>query len=357
MKHKPNTKILFILKRKLGYDIYADSYVGMSSGLYNSASFMNDMLNNCGIESNISVVVDNNEIDKEVTEYKPTHVIIEALWVVPTKFLVLEKLHPNVKWIIRLHSELPFLSNEGMALNWIGDYAHFKNVFIGTNAPRATEEIRDFLSCKLGLSKRKIKDRVIYLPNFYPQEFKNKKFNREKDTIDISCFGAIRPLKNHMMQAIAAIKFANKIGKKLNFHINSNRIEQKGEPVYHNLIHLFSHLHESGHKLVNHEWLPREEFLEICSKMDISMQVSFSETFNIVAADHVSQGVPLVGAYEIPWNDDIFSANPTESHEIYEKLMLTYYFPLFNIYSNQYLLKRYTNKTRKIWVEVFNKNY
>jgi hypothetical protein len=41
-------------------------------------------------ESNIVVVLDNNEIDKYVTKYKPTHVIIEALWVVPTKFHILK---------------------------------------------------------------------------------------------------------------------------------------------------------------------------------------------------------------------------------------------------------------------------
>ena len=36
------------------------------------------------------VVVDNNGIDKEITEYKPTHVFIEGLWVVPEKFDVLK---------------------------------------------------------------------------------------------------------------------------------------------------------------------------------------------------------------------------------------------------------------------------
>jgi len=132
-------KILFILKRKNNYDVIKDSNIGMSTGLYNSASFMNDMLNNAGIESHISVVIDNNCIDREVTKHKPTHVIIEALWVVPSKFYVLCKLHPKVKWIIRLHSEIPFLANEGMALDWLGDYVFFENVYIGTNAPRATK--------------------------------------------------------------------------------------------------------------------------------------------------------------------------------------------------------------------------
>ena len=112
-------KILFLLKRREDYSAKIHgSNVGLSTGLYNSASFMNDMLNELGIESKLSVVIDNNCIDREVTQYQPTHVVIEALWVVPTKFAVLQALHPNVKWIVRLHSELPFLANEGMALHW-----------------------------------------------------------------------------------------------------------------------------------------------------------------------------------------------------------------------------------------------
>jgi hypothetical protein len=348
-------KVLFILKRKNNYDGIKDSHVGMSTGLYNSASFMNDMLNDSGIESHISVVIDNNCIDREVTKYKPTHVIIEALWVVPSKFYVLCKLHPKVKWIIRLHSEIPFLANEGMALDWLGDYIFYENVYIGTNAPRATRELRDFIKHKVNWSSKQINEKIIYLPNFYPQEYKIKKYDRNKDTIDIGCFGAIRPMKNHLMQAIAAVKFAESIGKKLRFHINSGRVEQKGDAVYNNLKSFFAHLSDSEHQLINHSWAPREDFLEICGKMDIGMQVSFSETFNIVAADLVSQGVPVISSDELPWINRIFTAKPTETRDIYLKLLLTHLLPKVNLITNQYLLRGYTNKTRKIWVNYFKK--
>ena len=110
-------KILFILKRREDYNGIIHSHVGLSTGLFNSASFMNDMLNDAGVESKLVVVEDNNRIDSEVYKYKPTHVIIEALWVVPSKFAILADLHPTVKWIVRLHSELPFLANEGIALD------------------------------------------------------------------------------------------------------------------------------------------------------------------------------------------------------------------------------------------------
>ena len=76
-------KVLFILKRREDYNAVEHSPQGLSTGLYNSASFMKNMLVNAGIDAELEVAIDNNDIDRLVTLHKPTHVIIEALWVVP----------------------------------------------------------------------------------------------------------------------------------------------------------------------------------------------------------------------------------------------------------------------------------
>jgi len=345
-------KILFILKRREDYN-QQHSKVGLQTGLYNSASYMNEMLNICAIQSKMVIVKDNNDIDREVSNYKPTDVIIEALWVVPSKFTVLTKLHPNVNWIVRLHSEIPFLANEGIALDWIGDYGAFKNVKIATNALRILEEIRYYLKSRYNWDDNTAENKVIYFPNYYPEVSIKKKFNRKKDHIDIGCFGAVRPLKNHMLQAMAALKFANTINKKLYFHINTGRVEMKGEPILQNLQSLFTQLSDQGHQLVIHEWYEREEFLKLCSTMDIGMQVSFSETFNIVAADLISQGVPVIGSSELPWMNRIFTSNCVDSESIYRSLLLSYYLPQLNVYLNQFNLNNYTNDTKNEWFRYF----
>jgi hypothetical protein len=342
------SKTLFILKRKQNYNLSSDYNISLSTGLYNSAQFMNQMLLDGGLNSQLVVVNDNNDIDREVTLHKPTHVIIEALWVVPSKFEVLCKLHPNVKWIIRLHSEIPFLANEGMAMNWIGEYSKFNNIIISCNSPQTTKDIEFYLTHKLGVTKK-----VQFLPNFYPQEYKTKSFNKNSDVINVGCFGAVRPLKNHLIQAIAAIKFADKIGKKLHFHINSDRVEQKGEPILNNLIATFEQLNHKGHKLVHHEWSVREQFIELCSTMDIGIQISFNETFNIVGADIVSQGVPLVASPEIPWASGLFTSRQTNTDDIVDSLYCAYRFPNINLMLNQTYLRWYTNNTRNIWFKFF----
>jgi len=346
------SKVLFILKRREDYNAIVHSHVGLSTGLYNSASFVNSMLTASGVESMLEVAIDNNCIDRLVTKHRPTHVIIEALWVVPTKFTILQKLHPKVKWIIRLHSELPFLAGEGNAMDWIGDYSEFHNVYLGVNAPRMMREIQTYMKAK---HPGRIWDngRIIYMPNYYPQEFVSKKLDKNKDTVDVACFGAVRPLKNHMVQAIAAIEFAKRIGKKLNFHINAGRIEMNGDPVLNNLKGLFEQLSGRGYQLINHQWRPREEFLELCSTMDIGLQVSFSETFNIVCADLISQGVPIVGSTEIPWAVPAWCADPTDSENIADCLASAYNWPKLNVMSNQWSLKKYTNQTQQTWTKYF----
>ena len=346
-------KILFILKRREDFDPVKHNAQGLSTGLFNSASFMVEMLTAAGVDANIEVAIDNNCIDRLVTKHRPTHCIIEALWVVPTKFTILSKLHPTINWIIRIHSELPFLAGEGMAFDWLGEYITNPKVSIGVNAPRMMDEIRTYLQISQQWTDEQTKNRIFYLPNYYPQLYKSKEYNINKEYIDIGCFGAVRPLKNHMLQAIAALKFANAIGKKLNFHINVGRVEMKGEPVMNNLKALFQHVYDQGHQLVFNEWTPRDGFLDLCATMDIGLQVSFSETFNIVGCDVISQGVPLVGSVEIPWMDETYTARAQYCNEIFDALMLTHNNPQQNVESNQQKLTEYTNQTCAVWLEQF----
>jgi len=343
-------KILFILKKREIFDKNSDVYIGLSSGLYNSVKFVSDMLKTSQIQSKIYIANDNNDIDREVTDYRPNYVVIEALWVVPEKFTVLQKLHPLVKWIIRIHSELPFIAGEGIAMSWIGEYIKHRNVMIACNAPRILEQMKFYTS----MASPSYKYKVLYLPNHYPTTFKNKTshFN-SGDIIHIGCFGAVRPLKNHLIQALASIEFATLINKKLHFHVNSDRLEMNGAPALQNLIGLFENVSKKGHCLIHHSWQEHGEFKKTCENMDIGLQVSFSETFNIVSADLISQGVPILSSSELPWITKGSVCDPTSSKDIVGKLLETYNNPYHNVKTNQESLLNYVNKTKTIWKNYF----
>lgn len=348
-----NRKILFILKRKQNYSERDYTNAGMSTGLYNSAKYVSEMLDQIKIENKVVVVRDNNDIDREVKAYRPTHVIIEALWVVPEKFEVLQRLHPMVKWIIRTHSETPFIANEGVAMDWVGRYTDYRNVIVACNSIRFLDDARVYIETRNGITENELEEKVIYLPNTYPiDKFKAiQRIDKNKDVIDISCFGAVRPLKNHLTQAIAAIRFAELTNKKLRFHINAGRVEQKGDNVLRNLISLFGS--QPKHELVKHDWLTREEFLDLCRQMDIGMQVSFTETFNIVAADHTAEGVPVVVSPEISWASDQLMADPTSSVDIAEKLERAFYYTKEEVAYTRRGLVYFAAESKREWASVF----
>lgn len=349
-------RILFILKRRSGHeqyntDVASGSYTDdFSSGLLNSVRFLVDMLTEAGIEAKYVQVIDNNCIDREVTQYKPTHAIIEALWVVPEKFDILQRLHPHVEWIVRLHSEIPFLANEGIAMDWITRYARYENVSIAANSLIAARDLRRVLA-----AANAREEKVLYLPNFYPYaavEAMRVRKRRTRGEINIGCLGAIRPMKNNLIQAIAAIEYADSRGLKLYFHINSGRTEQAGDNNLKNIRALFE---ATRHKLVEHPWMSHSDFLKLMQQMDLSMCVSFSESFCIVAADGIALGVPTVVSPEIEWASCLSMVRPTDTDDIMRKMKfrLAPILGTVAVWANRIRLCDYCDEARGQWLQQF----
>lgn len=302
-------------------DIDTYSYNGLMSGLYKSANYIANMLTDVNIESKITQVVDANSIDYEVTVYMPTHVVIEAFWVTPLKLQELVLLHPTIKWIVRNHSEIPFLSGESIAMDWIFNYILIPNVYVSSNSIRASRSIYEIVNTKLN-NPEYVKSHTPLLMNYYPLTNNTNYHIAEPNVVNIGLFGAIRPLKNHLNQAVAAIQFANRIEKQLRFHINSSRIEMTNNAILKNLRDLFNN---TQHDLVEYEWINDiDDYNTLIRSMDIGLQVAFSETFNIVAADFYNNFIPCVVSPEIFWVDSKVHANPVSVESIVEKLLYTY---------------------------------
>jgi hypothetical protein len=313
-------RILFFVKFRedSGGNCAYDGTPNCYGGLYNSALFVVEMLNALGIEAKLVQVCDNNEIDREVTAYKPSTVIIEGLWVVPEKFVVLQRLHPLVNWIIRCHSEIPFIAYEGVAMDWLTKYVQYSNISIANNSLYGTRDFESIISAaNRGWNQDELERKVLYLPNWYPpvEPIQTK---APDNVLDVGCFGAIRPLKNQLIQGLAAVEWARGVNKLLRFHVNG-RVEQGGGSVLKNLLAL---MRSTNNILVQHLWATRPQFLQRLSRMDVSMQVSFSETFDITAADSVALGIPLVTSNEVSWASPTNFAAQTNAASILKKLML-----------------------------------
>jgi hypothetical protein len=336
-------RVLFILKNRL-YTWGVPAGTHPSSGLKNSVNYIHEMLLSEDVQSKLVHVVDNNSIDREVTKFRPTHVIIEAYWVVPEKFNVLRPLHPKVKWIIRNHSEVPFMAMEGMTMDWTLKYLLQQNVLVSCNSPVANESIR--IMAETAYPRFIRRSQTPLLTNYYP-ESTVPAHGMAGPYLNVGCFGAVRPLKNHLLQAIAAIRCAENMGLPLRFHVNSSRVEGKAEPVVNNLRGLFGHM--SRHQLVEHGWEDLGDFLALSAQMDVVTQVSFSETFNFVAANAVSVGTPIVVSSEVPWAVAGI-ADMNDDEHIAHKMEDAVKDPWMNVSRNQRSLRRYARDSRKLWL-------
>lgn len=320
--------ILFVIKRFYDYN----GYNQVTNGLKTSAGFVVDMLKREGHKARLVEAVDGNCIDRLVTEFKPKIVILEALWVTPEKMKELKKLHPRVRWVIRIHSEISFLAQEGISIEWLAAY-----IKLGAEVAFNSLQAQEDFEC-IGKS--------LYLPNWYPVRslrYEHERNDECSDIVNIGCFGAIRPLKNQLEQALAAIRYAQNNDKKLRFHLNGTRQEQGGD---NNLKSIEAALKATNNELVLHPWLDHEDFLELVQKMDFCLQVSLSESFNLVSADAVSMGVPLIGSAAIRWLPRRSQA-PTDSAKVIAEYMdLT---DQITVVMNHTALADYSNKSAAIW--------
>lgn len=237
-------------------------------------------------------------------QYKPKSVIFEAMSFAYLTVLEVKRLFPDVNVFVHIHSKFPFLGYENHSLKYITKCLDYGVGIIFNH--------RDALN----MIPHK---NATYLPNIYSFS-SDIKSNREINTseIHIGCHGSLRHLKNQTVQAAAACRYANKIGKKLFFHVNSTRDDGERVVVLNNINSVLQHY---GHSLVETKWMEHRDFVKYCSEsLDLGLQVSMCETFNLVAADYVTADIPLVVSPEIDWLPKEIQAMPTDISDIVSKI-------------------------------------
>lgn len=329
-------RVLFLCKRRLSY--------GNSYGLINSAQFIVNYLNSIDIDAKLEICQDANEIDRFVTDFNPKFVFIEALWVTPNKLNEIMSLprHKYRVFVIRLHSRPTFIANEGIAFPWLLGYRnlYLRNLLI---APNNFEFAIDL--------EKTLQLRTTYLPNiYYPPGYDLENLPRRYGVYKIGCFGSMRPMKNHLTQAIASVKYANDNHLFLEFHINGTRTEQQGDQVLKNLRAFFEG-QNGRHILVEHDWLSHKDFIQLIQDFDMGMQISLSETFNIVAADFVANDIPFIGSLQISWLPSRFQVvDPNSTDQIYDRLSYanSFWGKVMKRYSKKGL-EKYNDYSKEVW--------
>lgn len=132
--------------------------------------------------------------------------------------------------------------------------------------------------------KEEIKNKIVVLPNgindFW---FENSYFKaRDLSKINIAFAGTIDKNKN-VLTSLEAIKLLSEEGKEVSYHV-AGKIVDKG--VYSQMI--------KNPNVVYHGKLVKEELIDVYRSCNIYLMPSHYETFGLVYAEALSQGLPVL---------------------------------------------------------------
>lgn len=240
-----------------------------------------------------------------------THVVIFAPWLPAHVVTHLAFAYPDVEFAITCHSNVGFLSADASAFQHVRDYMHVElntpNFHLACNS----EELSHWLKKSYG--------GVVWdLPNMYMLDATaTDRLARpfSGDLLRIGCFGAVRILKNTLSAAAAALEIAKILNVDVEFYISSHGIEGENRMVISSLREMFHGVRYA--KLIDVPWENWAQFkISTVAHMDLGIQPSYTETFNLVAADFVSEGKCSVVGHAIKWAPDEWKANVDEVSDI-----------------------------------------
>jgi hypothetical protein len=108
-------------------------------------------------------------------------------------------------------------------------------------------------------------------------------------------------------------------------------------------------------KLIESPWAEWSQFRATVAHMDLCMQVSFTETFNIVTADAVAEGVPSVVSSAIEWTPERWHADVDNAADI-ARVGSALLWDTHAAEEGLHALERYLKCGLKHWLEYLDSN-
>jgi hypothetical protein len=298
---------------------------------------------------------DANQIQKELegrerlSRYAPvSHVIVSSpSWVQPEDFKRLCLRWPETEFILLEHSGCTYLSIDKFGIRNIREIAKLElilhNMKVGANNPRVARWISE-LTGRDCLLLRNLYDPTTFVTPWTPQKLTG--------TLRVGSFGAARPWKNQLTAGEAAVMLARKLGVKLEFYVNSKRPEgnwrmiESRQEIFNNL---------PGCKLIEVPWEPWPRFRNTVSHMHIMLSPSFDETFCVVVADGIAEGVPSVVGGSIEWAPDFWKAEAYDPEDMARVATTLLHDPRDAVEAGRRNLRAFVKAGTQEWIDFLTK--
>lgn len=283
---------------------------GSAIGLGVNALHSVRVLRRAGVEVDATPAAEPPDVQKALAAHPTvTHCVLEAPWVSRAPMIDLLRAFPKVHFLVRSHSQIGFLQVEPSAIQLLRELLVLQENFLNLTVATNSISLKRFFETAYG-------GHALYLPNLYDLERVHRRRGGEHHhrLLRIGSFGALRLLKNHTTAAAAALMLAHKRGCDLEFSVSVENDTMGGSAVLDALRKMFAGLEWA--RLVEHPWQDWATFRRTVGGMDLCLQVSMTETFNVTTADAVAEGVPSVVSPAIDWAPDSWKADPDNLDDI-----------------------------------------
>ena len=292
------------------------SHIGLGVSALNTSKSLRE----AGIHTDVWPILNAKDLAAriEAANPRPSHIVIAAPWL-PTldlqAYLVFR--FPDIQFAVVCHSNVGFLSADPSAIKNFREDLDLEQGALNFNAAGNSKRFVRFIQSSYLRP-------CIWLPNLYylGDSTPNQRRAWSGGKLKIGSFGAVRPLKNNLSAAAAALEMAEKLRADVDFHISVGRVEG-GYTVVRAIEAML--VNSPRVTLVKDEWYQWPQFRQLIRSMDLLIQPSFSETFNMVTADGAAEGVPSVVSDAIDWAPEDWKAevdSPDSIARIGRRLLL-----------------------------------
>jgi hypothetical protein len=274
------------------------SHIGLGVSAINTAK----VLRREGIKTDVWPIVNPADLRAKLIANPAHHVIISAPWIPTHQLQALSMEFCDTHFAVNCHSNVGFLQADRNGVKLMRELMELEmgthNIHLAGNSRRFCEWIRFAFGAP-----------CVYLPNLYYLHGQPSWHHKQhcSGPLRIGVFGATRPLKNLMSAAGAALELARGLRTPLDLWLSAGRAEGGGESVLAAVKEMLQGLPDVS--LTLNGWQSWPNFRKTVSHMHLLLQPSYTESFNMVTADGVAEGVASVVSEAIDWAPDDWKAN------------------------------------------------
>ena len=281
------------------------SHIGLGVSAINTAK----ILRSRGVAAEVWPIVSAQELHTRLKTEAATHVVISAPWIPSTDLQQLTQNHPELKFAMNCHSNVGFLQADANGVRLLREAMEIETGTFNFHLSGNSRRFCRWITGAFGAP-------CTYLPNLYFIDGVPRSHRPlfGGGVLRIGAFGATRPLKNFMSAAGAALEISRQLKTDLELWVSAGRTEGGGETVLRAARAMLVGV--PGVKLIENGWQSWPKFRQTVAHMHLLLQPSYTESFNMVTADGIAEGVASVVSEAIDWAPEHWKADVDDVFDI-----------------------------------------